>query len=47
VEERDERLQQVFGRDPSVRDFASYVPDLLVEDDCESIGGAAQTCAAS
>jgi hypothetical protein len=109
--ERDERIQQVRRRDPSVRDFASYVPtpgtaarlaawqrhgailvylsshrhpddirtdaavirrhgfpagpvhgrqpgedygplaerlglDVLVEDDCESIGGAAQTCAA-
>ncbi len=109
--ERNERVQQVRRRDPSVRDFASYVPtpgtaeklaawerhgailiylsshrrqddiradesvirrhgfpavpvhgrqegedygplvdrlglDVLVEDDCESIGGAAQTCAA-
>jgi hypothetical protein len=109
--ERDERVRQVRRRDPSVPDFASYVPtpgtaaklaawqrhgailvylssrhrqddiradesvirrhefpacpvhgrqqgedygplverlrlDVLVEDDCESIGGAAQTCAA-
>lgn len=108
---RDERVQQVRRRDPSVRDFRSYIPapgateklmawarhgatliylsshrrredictdetvirrhrfpegpvhgragaedygalvarlglDVLVEDDCESIGGAAQTCAA-
>lgn len=109
--DRDERVRQVRRRDPSVRDFASYVPtpgtaaklaawqrhrailvylsshhrpddiradesvirrhgfpagpvhgrhqgedygplaerlglDVLVEDDCESIGGAGQTCAA-
>ena len=109
--QRDERVQQVRRRDPSVADFASYIPtpgtaqklaawerhgativylsshrrrdgiradksvirrygfppgpvhgrqegegygpivarlglDVLVEDDCESIGGAAQTCAA-
>jgi hypothetical protein len=109
--ERDERVRQVRRRDPSVRDFASYIAtpgtkeklaawqqhgatliylsshrrhediradqsvvrrnefpagpvhgrgdgedygalvdrlglDVLVEDDCESIGGAAQTCAA-
>ena len=109
--ERDERVRQVRRRDPSVQDFASYVPtpgtaaklaawqrhgailvylsshhrqhdiradesvihrhrfpvgpvhgrqqgkdygplverlrfDVLVEDNCESIGGAAQTCAA-
>jgi hypothetical protein len=109
--QRDERVQQVRHREPSVRDFAAYVPtpgsveklvawqrcgativylsshrrhdsvradesvlgrygfpvgavywrregeeygslverlglDVLVEDDCESIGGTAQTCAA-
>jgi hypothetical protein len=109
--ERDERVQQVRRRDPSVREFASYIPtpdttaklaawaqhgatlvylsshrhpegiradeavirrhgfpkgpvharaededyralverlglDVLVEDDCESIGGTTQTCAA-
>jgi len=109
--ERDERVQQVRRRDPTVRDFASYIPtpgtaaklaawqrhgatliylsshrarddiridesvvsryefpagpvhgrgdgedygtliqrlglDVLIEDDCESIGGAAQTCSA-
>jgi hypothetical protein len=109
--DRDERIQQVRRRDPSVADFASYIPtpgtaqklaawqrhgaaivylsshrrrdgiradttvirrygfppgpvhgrqegedygplvtrlglDVLVEDDCESIGGAAQTCTA-
>jgi hypothetical protein len=109
--QRDERVQQVRHREPSLRDFASYVPtpgsvdklvawqrygapivylsshrrqddvradesvldrygfpvgpvygrregeeygslverlglDVLVEDDCESIGGTAQTCAA-